>query len=119
MSIADSTKFGGNLKDYLFNGYLCVVNKKNEQVPIAIFKNLEDSIKFSDLKYVNSFLQVIGDNFGDAQSLANKFVEAYIKYFPYDKFVKDSDVYDKFLATYPDDVEYLRSIVRKNYNLFH
>jgi hypothetical protein len=119
VSLDVPTKFGGNLKDYLFNGYLCVVNKKNEQVPIAIFKNLEDSIKFSDSKYVNPFLQVIGDNFGDAQSLANKFVEAYIKYFPYDKFVKDSDVYDKFLATYPDDVEYLRSIVRKNYNLFH
>jgi hypothetical protein len=119
ISLDVPTKFGGNLKDYLAEAYLCVVNKKNEQVPIATFANLNDSIQFCNLKYVNSFLQVIGDNFGDAQSLANKFVEAYIKYFPYDKFAKDKGVYDKFLTSFPDDIEYLRSIVRKNYNLFH
>jgi hypothetical protein len=119
ISLDGPNKFGGNLNDYLLKGYICVVNKKNEQVPIATFRTLDDSIKFCDLKYVGSFLNLIADNFGDSQSFANKFVEAYIKYFPYDKVTKDAAVYEKFLAAYPDDVEYLRSIVRKNYNLFH
>ena len=119
ISLDGPNKFGGNLNDYLLKGYICVVNKKNEQVPIATFRTLEDSIKFCDFKYVGSFLNLIADNFGDSQSFANKFVEAYIKYFPYDKVTKDAAVYEKFLAAYPDDVEYLRSIVKKNYNLFH
>ena len=119
ISLDGPTKFGGSLNDYLIKGYICVVNKKNEQIPLALFNDLASSIKFCDFKYVGSFLNLIDDNFGDSQSFANKFVEAYIKYFPYDKAAKDSAVYEKFLATYPDDVEYLRSIVRKNYNLFH
>ena len=83
------------------------------------FETLEKSIQFCDQKYCSLFLNVIRDNFGDSQSFANKFVEAYIQYFPYNKVTKDPQVYDKFLFGFPDDVNYLRDIVRKNYNLFH
>ena len=78
-------KFGGSLNSLIGKGYLCVINKKNEQIPIAVFENVENSIQFCNLKYCDLFLNVIRDNFGDSQSLSNKFVEAYIQYFPYNK----------------------------------
>ena len=112
-------KYGGSLNDLILNGFICLINKKNEQTPVVVFETLEKSIQFCDQKYCGLFLNVIRDNFGDSQSFANKFVEAYIQYFPYNKVTKDPQVYDKFLFGFPDDINYLRDIVRKNYNLFH
>ena len=110
--------FGGSLNDLFFKGFVCVMNSKNEQVPNAAFIEIEKSIDFCRQKYAINMIKAIGNNYGDAQSFADKFVRAYIEYFPYTKVNDNPNIYDDFYNSNEEDVIYLRSIVKKNYNLF-
>ena len=99
------------------NYYTCLKNSKGYTQSYAVFKDTLSHFNFLVAVYKNYFEYV--NNITDPEIFANEFAKVWIEYFPYNKKVNTSTIYDDYKSTNNEEYKTLLEKIKKAFEIYN